>query len=328
MKVGESGTETGQEREVEEMADVIRVGMIGADTSHCMAFANIFHDPQGVETLRGFKVAACYPSFSADLKFSAERVEEYKKQLVDKHAIRMTASIEEMLEQVDAVLLTSVDGRRHLKELIPVAKAGKPCYVDKPFAASLKDAREMVKVIKEHQLPCFSSSSLRFDSAYTGFAEELKKEKEADKGKAAGVLGCGAYAPASLEPTNPGFFWYGIHGVEILYALMGQGCRRVACSSTADGDLAAGVWKDGRIGTMRGIRKGPHHYGAAVLTGKGVRALPAKGDFYKGLCEAIARLFRTREVPVAIEETLEICAFIDGALRSSEQGGCDVQIEG
>lgn len=311
------------------MADVIRVGMIGCDTSHCMAFANIFHDPQSPDEMKGFRVMACYPSFSPDLKSSADRVEEYKKALVEKHQIRMTGSIEEMLDQVDVVLLESVDGRRHLKELIPVAKAGKPCYVDKPFTASLKDAREMVRVIKEHKLPCFSSSSLRFDSAYIQFLAELAKSREEaeDKSKWEGVLGCDAYAPANLEPTNPGFFWYGIHGVEILYTLMGSGCRRVACSSTPDGDMAVGVWRDGRIGTFRGIRKGPHHYGAAVLTGKGVKALPATGDFYKGLCVAIARFFRTRQAPVPIDETLELCAFIDAALRSSEKGGCDVGLD-
>jgi hypothetical protein len=293
-----------------------------------MAFAQNFHDPKAPEELKGLKIVACYPSFSPDLKSSADRVEEFKKGLVEKHQVKMTGSIEEMLEQVDAVLLESVDGRRHLKELIPVAKAGKPCYVDKPFTAGLKDAKEMVKVIKEHKLPCFSASSLRFDSAFANFLAEVKKEKETskDKGGAAGIIGCDAYAPASLDPTNPGFFWYGIHGVEILYTLMGPGCKRVACSSTPDGDLAVGVWLDGRIGTMRGIRKGPHHYGAAVLSDKGVKALPASGDFYKGLCLAIAKFFRTREVPVPIDETLEICAFIDAALRSSEKGGCDVEI--
>ncbi|HSW44258.1 MAG TPA: Gfo/Idh/MocA family oxidoreductase [Phycisphaerae bacterium] len=308
------------------MADVIRVGMIGADTSHCMAYTNFFHDPKSPDEMKGFRVVACYPSFSPDLKPSADRVEEYKKALVEKHRIRLTDSIEEMLEQVDRVLLVSVDGRRHLKELIPVARAGKPCYVDKPFAASLKDALEMVKVIKDHKLPCFSSSSLRFDSTYINFLAEMSKEKETAKNKAAGVLGCDAYSPASLEPTNPGFFWYGIHGVEILYTLMGPGCVRVACSSTPDGDMAVGVWKDGRIGTFRGIRKGPHHYGATALTAKGIKPLPASGDFYKRLCLAIAKFFRTKEAPVPIDETLELCAFIDGALRSSEKGGCDVEI--
>lgn len=311
------------------MGDTIRLGMIGCDTSHCMAFANIFHDPKGPEELKGFKVVACYPSFSPDLEKKADQAQKYKQALIEKHQIKMTGSIEEMLDQVDAVLLESVDGRRHLKELIPVAKAGKPCYVDKPFSASLKDAKEMVRLIKEHKLPCFSSSSLRFDSVYVNFLAELRKEKESaeDKSKFEGVVGCDAYAPANLEPTNPGFFWYGIHGVEILYALMGTGCQRVACSSTPDGDMAVGAWRDGRIGTMRGIRKGPHHYGAAVLTGKGVKPLPASGDFYKGLCLAIAKFFRTREVPVPIDETLELCAYIDAALRSSQQGGCDVEID-
>ncbi len=142
------------------MGDTIRLGMIGCDTSHCMAFANIFHDPKGPEELKGFKVVACYPSFSPDLEKKADQAQKYKQALIEKHQIKMTGSIEEMLDQVDAVLLESVDGRRHLKELIPVAKAGKPCYVDKPFSASLKDAKEMVRLIKEHKLPCFSSSSI------------------------------------------------------------------------------------------------------------------------------------------------------------------------
>ena len=311
------------------MADVIRVGMIGCDTSHCGAFANIFEDPKSPEELKGFQLVACYPSFSPDVKASADRVEEYKKQLAEKHHVKMTDSIEAMLDQVDVVLLESVDGRRHLKELIPVAKAGKPCYVDKPFSASLKEAKEMVRVIKEHKLPCFSASSLRFDSAYVNFKAGLAKDREAakDKSKWEGVLGCDAYSPAALEPTNPGFYWYGIHGVEILYTLMGRGCKRVACSSTPDCDVAVGIWQDGRIGTFRGNRKGPHDYGASALTGKGVKPLPTTGDFYKGLCLAIAKFFRTREVPVPIDETLEICAFIDAALRSSEKGGCDVELD-
>ncbi len=317
------------------MADIIRIGMIGLDTSHCGAFAGIFHDPTSPEELQGFRVVAAYPSFSPDLASSASRVDEYKQQLIDKHGVKMVDSVEELMEQVDVVLLHSVDGRRHLAELRPVAKAGKPCYIDKPFAASLADAKEMVKLVKEHRLPCFSSSSLRFDSAYAAFqASRVPAPATAPatapaegQAEAPVVLGCDAYAPAALEPTNPGFFWYGIHGVEILYTVMGTGCRRVQCTSTPDGDLAVGVWEDGRLGTMRGIRKGPHHYGASVMGAKGLECRPSIGDFYKGLCRAVANFFRTRQSPVPIDETLELCAFIDAAWRSSQQGGDDLALD-
>jgi len=314
------------------MSDVFRIGLIGCDTSHCGSFTKIFHAANAPEALRGFRVTAAFPSFSPDLKFSANRVQQYKTDLAEKYGVKITASIPEMLQQVDGVLLTSVDGRRHLAELRPVLEARKPVYIDKPFSASLADAKAMVKLIKASGVPCFSASSLRFDSAYAEFqATRLPKSQTqpaGDKTKPSSKLfGCDAYAPAALEPTNPGFFWYGIHGVEILYTVMGRGCRQVQCSSTPDGDLAVGMWDDGRIGSMRGIRKGPHHYGATLLLESGIDPRPATGDFYKGLCVAIADFFRTGQVPVPIDETLELCAYIDAALRSSQKGGCDVEID-
>ena len=122
------------------MAEIIRIGMIGCDTSHCPAFTRIFQDAKHPAYQAGFRVVAAYPSFSPDVKASAERVDEYKKELVEKYGVKMVGSIGELLSEVDVVMLESVDGRRHLSELKPVARAGKPVYIDKPFAASLADA--------------------------------------------------------------------------------------------------------------------------------------------------------------------------------------------
>ena len=300
------------------MAELIRAGMIGCDTSHCMAFTKLLDDEKAPEDMSGVRVVACYPSFSADIKSSVGRVEGYKKELAEKWGVKMTRSIEELLDQVDVVLLESVDGRRHLPEVRPVAAAGKPVYIDKPFVASLADAKEIVKLVKQHKLPCFSSSSLRFDSAFTKFMGD-----EASRGK---VLGCDAFSPAHLEPTNPGLYWYGIHGVEILYTVMGRGCRAVQCTSTPDGDLAVGAWADGRLGSMRGIRKGKGDYGAMVLCEKKLQYLKYAGDYYPNLVRAIVTFFKTRRPPVPIDETLEICAFIDAALRSSKIEGDEVEL--
>lgn len=298
----------------------IRIGMIGCDTSHCIAFTKMFHDEKHPAHQPGFRMVAAYPSFSPDVKSSVERVDGYKKQLADEFGVKMVESIDALLEAVDVVMIESVDGRRHLPELRPVARAGKPMYIDKPFAASLADAKEMVRIIREHKLPAFSCSSLRFDSAFVKFNEEKDKH-----GK---VLGCDAFSPAHLEPTNPGLFWYGIHGVEILYTIMGAGCKQVECTSTPDGDLAVGVWSDGRLGTMRGIRKGRAGYGASVLSEKGApQMLIAKGDYYPGLVAAMAHFFRTTEAPLPIEETLEIAAYIDAAWRSSQKDGDVMEVK-
>ncbi len=299
---------------------IIRAGMIGLDTSHCRVFTEMLNDEKAQGHVPGVRVVAVYPSFSPDIEKSAASVEPYKKSLAEKWGVKMVGSIPELLEQVDAVMIESVDGRRHLAELRAVAGAGKPVYIDKPFAAGIADAREMVKIIQEKKLPCFSSSSLRFIPA----VQQFLKEKD-QYGK---VQGCDAFSPASLEKTNPGLFWYGIHGVEILYTIMGRGCKTVRCSSSKTGDLAVGVWSDGRIGTMRGIREVRAEYGAMVLCEKGYKQIIHDPDqpIYNGLIREIVKFFQTGKPPVPIEETLEICAFIETAWRSAQEKCGDVGV--
>lgn len=309
------------------MPDEIRVGIIGLDTSHAKAFTDLWHKKDAPGHLEGVRVVAAYPSFSPDLvDESKKRTEGYSKVLSGApYNLKMVDSIAELVGQVDALTISSVDGRRHLPELKAIvdAKGGttKPVFIDKPFSASLADAREMVKIIKETKLPCFSSSALRFESNIAKFVAD-----EEARGK---VQGCDAYSPSKLEKTNPGFFWYGIHGVEILFTLMGRGCKSVRCSSSPDNDLAVGVWEDGRIGTMRGIRKGKADYGAFVLCEKVMRQVSpdSSQSIYAGLVGRITKFFQTKQPPMAIDETLEICAFIQGALDSSQNHCCDVKIE-
>jgi len=298
------------------MSDPIKAGIIGCDTSHVIAFTECFHNEKAKDHVPGVRIVAAYPSFSDDIESSKGRVKEYTDKLREKYGVTITDSIADLVKMVDAVLIESVDGRRHLKELHAVVKAAEPgrlppVYVDKPFAASLADAKEMVRIIRENKLPCFSTSSLRYLPGIQAFL------RDASHGK---VMGCDAFSPATLEPTNPGFFWYGIHGVEILYTIMGTGCKDVRCTSTPDVDVAVGIWGDGRVGTMQGRRKPPHDYGAMAYTEKRVVCLIEPHTYVPRVRE-IAAFFKTRKAPVPIDETLEIMAFIDAALTSSKAGG-------
>src|SRR5262249_39701522 len=153
---------------------------------------------------------------------------------------------EDLLPKVDVILLESVDGRPHLKQVIPVFKAHKPVFIDKPVAGSLADALRIFQLAKEHNVPCFSSSSLRF-------SPDIQRMKA--NAKVGGIIGCDAYGPCSLEEHHPDLFWYGIHTVEMLYTLMGTGCKSVVRVHTKDTDLVTGTWDGGRIGTFRGIRQ-------------------------------------------------------------------------
>src|SRR5262247_1539824 len=150
----------------------LRAGMIGLDTSHVPAFAKLFNGPKATGDLAGIKIVAGYPG-GTDIPASRDRVKGFTEQLRGM-GIEIVDTIPQLLEKVDVVLLESVDGRIHLQEAVPVIKAGKPLFIDKPAAGSLADAIAIYELARKHDVPCFSSSSLRFAP---GIQELLKNEK-------------------------------------------------------------------------------------------------------------------------------------------------------
>jgi predicted dehydrogenase len=300
----------------QESGPPLRAGIIGCDTSHAIAFTKAFNSPKepGSSPVR---VVAAFPGGSPDIPASSSRVAEYVKKLRDEYQVQIVDSIDALLGKVDVVLLESVDGRPHLEQFKPVVKAGKPTFIDKPVAGSLADAVEVFQLAHEANLPVFSSSGLRFSP---GIAAAK------DNPKTGAVLGCAAYSPCHLEPHHPDLFWYGVHGVETLFTVMGTGCETVTRAKTATSDVTTCVWKDGRVGTYRGLRAGKEDYGATVFGSKGIAPT---GGFagYEPLVVEIGKFFRTRRPPVSAEETLEIFAFMEAADESVRRGGAPVKID-
>ena len=297
-------------------AETLKAGIIGLDTSHVVAFTGVLNDPKATGALADVKVVAAFPGGSPDIPSSANRLAGYTKVLRGR-GIEIVDSIDVLLAKVDVVLLESVDGRPHLEQARPVIKAGKPLFIDKPVAGSLADAVAIFELAKRSNVPCFSSSSLRFSPGILGMRNDPR---------VGNVLGCAAYSPCSLESHHPDLFWYGVHGVETLFTIMGTGCETVSRARGDNVDLVTGVWKDGRIGTYRGIRKGAKPYGALVFGTKGVA--PSGGHAgYKPLVIEIAKFFKTGKAPVSAEETLQIFAFMEAADESKRQDGRPVSIK-
>lgn len=298
----------------EQPATTIRAGMIGLDTSHVPAFTKIFNSSKASGDVSGIKVVAGYPG-GTDIPASRDRVGKFTEQLRGM-GVEIVDTIPKLLEKVDVVLLESVDGRIHLQEAAVVIKAGKPLFIDKPVAGSLTDAIVIYELAKKHKVPCFSSSSSRFGPSLQG----LKNRNDVGK-----ILGANTWGSCSYQEGTPDMFFYGIHGIEALYTLMGPGCETVTRIQGKDADLVSGLWNDGRVGTYRGIRRGKASSGAVVYGVEGI-AEPEKGGSYEDLCAQIGRFFKTKEPPVSAEETIEIFAFMEAADESKRQGGAPVSL--
>lgn len=294
----------------------IKIGLIGLDTSHVIAFAQLFNDPNNPKHIPGGKITTGYRGGSPDVEASYTRVDKYTEQLKNEFGVEIVDSIEELCNRVDAVMLTSVDGRVHLEQVKPVFQAKKRVFIDKPLAGSLVDAIKIAKLAKENNVPWFSCSSYRFYSTMTKLLQQ-------DIGPIHTVI---SYGPCHLEPHHPDLFWYGVHPTEALYTVMGKGCETVTRVSTTDTDVVTGVWKDGRVGILVGMRKGPLPHQVIAFGEKGT-AYQEEGGDYADLAKEVIKFFQTGVSPIDPEETIEIFAFMESADESKRQGGKPVRLD-
>ena len=294
----------------------LKAGIIGLDTSHAIAFTKMLNTGTPEGELAGVRIVAAYPKGSPDIESSVSRVPKYTED-VKKMGVEIVDSIDDLLKKVDVVFLETNDGRPHLEQAIPVFQAGKPVFIDKPIAGSLTDAVALFELSRKYNTPMFSSSSLRFSKG----AQRLRNGEE---GK---ITKCSTHSPCSLEKTHPSLFWYGIHGVETLFTVMGPGCQSVKRTvSNADRDEVVGRWAGGRVGQFSGVRKGtPKGYGGTAVGENGEVAVGGY-DGYKPLLVEIVKFFRSGKPPVSEEETLEIYSFMEAADESKRQGGAEVTL--
>ncbi|MDO5582246.1 MAG: Gfo/Idh/MocA family oxidoreductase [Planctomycetia bacterium] len=310
-------------KDVKSESKVFRIGIIGTTTSHVPAALGLFNaenpkykNPESAKYFKGFRITAAYKGGMPDNESAWSRRDVYAKNC-EEAGVKIYSTIEEMLPHVDGILLESVDGRPHLEQAIPVINAKIPLFIDKPMAGSLADAVKIFRLAKENGVPVFSGSSLR----YSLFCQKMRNEKPLGT-----IYGCEAFSPASLNPKHPDLYWYGIHGVETLFTIMGPECISVSRTKTDSEDLAVGIWKEGRIGTFRGLRDGRKGYGARVFCEKGITE---GGDYegYEPMFVEICKFFRTGKTPFSNEETIRILAFMSAADESWQQGGKHILLD-
>ncbi|MBM83672.1 MAG: dehydrogenase [Planctomycetaceae bacterium] len=312
--------------------DPVKVGILGFDSYQALAFTSLFHKPPADNTdLVGLRVVAGWAGGSKDLPKTLEDIERWRPRLIDQ-GVKIVDSIDEVLQQSDVVMIMSLDGRAHFDVARKALEAKKPTYIGRPMAASLDDVIEMFQIAEKNKTPLFSCSQHRYSPGFIG----MRNHPEVGK-----VTGCNVYGGCPLVDHHPDFFWHAVHSFETLYTIMGPGAVTVTRSSTDDAELVTGVWKDGRIGTYRGIRKGAIKYSALVFGDKGVAKAGKYGypaavngvvpqsryKGYEGVATEMAKFYKTRKLPIPPSETIELWAFMEAAHESKRRGGQPVSIQ-
>ena len=315
-----------------QAAKPVRVGILGFDSYKALAYTKLFHKPPADNPdLVGLRVVAAWPGGSPDLEETIVDIKRWKPYLA-KQGVRIVDSVEEVLLQSDVVMIMSLDGRAHLELAKQTLRAKKPVYIGRPMAASLDDVIEIFQLAEQHQTPLFSCSQHRYSPGFIGMRDHPEVGK---------VRGCDVYGGCPIVAHHPDLFWHGIHGIETLYTIMGPGAVSVTRAYSPETELVTGIWKDGRIGTFRGIRKGAVKYSALVFGDKGVGpagkygyAAPVKGVVpksrymgYEGVATELAKFYKTRKLPISPSETIELFTFMEAAHESKRLNGIPVRLD-
>ena len=321
---------------------VVRVGVLGLDNYQAVAFTQLFNHPQAEGALAGLQVTAAFPVKTGDPE-SEKLVERWKKQLLGLYQnpksklgvappVQLVDSMEALLSQCDVVMIMSLDGGSHVEQAKAVLRAGKRLYIGRPLANSRADAGKILKFAAETGTPCFSSSQHRFSPGFAG----MRNHPEVGK-----VIGCDVYGGYTLAHAEADEFVTPLHSIETLYTIMGPGVASVQCTSTPVAESITAVWKDGRVGTYRGIKQGKVKYSATVFGEAGVSTagiyghgapvngiVPTKDEYmgYKGIAIEMAKFFKGGPPPVSAAETLEIFDFLEAIQKSRRNNGATIRL--
>lgn len=327
-------------------AGPVRIGLLGMDNYQGIAFTHLFNNPAaqgdlaGVYVTAALPVASEYPDSAALTARWLEQAKSYYQKPrnpgdVVPPAIVEVKSMEALFAQCDCVIMAGLDGRQHLEQATAVLKAKKPLFIVRPCASSLEDVIKIFAVAKETGTPCWSSSQHRFVPAFAG----MRQHPEVGN-----VLGVDVYGGAELTHTaESDALILPVHSLEAMYAMIGNaGVDTVACTETPSAVAATLIWKDGRVGTYRGIREGKVKYSATVFGDKGVsisgvygHGVPVRGIAptndkymgYEGIAYEIAKSFKSGKTPVSPEETIEIFAVCVAMKESAAQNGVKIRIQ-
>ncbi len=313
-------------------AEPVRIGILGFDNYQSLAFTQDWHKPPADNPdLAGLKVVAAWRGGSPDIEETLVDIKRWEPRLIEQ-GVSIEDSINAVVAKCDAVIIMTIDGRAHLELAEQALKARKPTYIGRPMAASLEDVIAIFDLAKKYNTPVFSCSQHRYSPGFL----DMKNHPEVGE-----VIGCNVYGGCPTVDHHPDLFWHAIHSFDTLYTIMGPGAVSVTRARTDDTELITGVWKDGRIGSYRGIRRGKPKYSATVFGDKGVAPAgiygypaPVNGvvpkSRYKGyenVATEIAKFFKTGKLPIEPEETIELFGFMEAAHESHRRGGVPVRID-
>lgn len=280
---------------------MIRIGIVGSDNSHALAFSQLMNTEKGKGDPR-WEEAHCVALYGTDPARNAEVAEKGKIPFI-------APTVEEMLKHVDAAMVVWRHGDLHAAHALPFLRAGKPVFVDKPFAIKVEDCQAMLDAAEKSKALLTSYSTTRFTKAIRSLQGRAAEYGDLRMGQVSG--------PADLESEYGGVFFYANHAIEMMFALFGHGAEAIYAREGQGNVTSVVRWPDGKVVNLNLMKSAKATYSATLHGTNGwiSEKIDITGSYEDGL-EQFVKMIRTGKRPLTDAQLLEPTRLMHALLRS------------
>lgn len=283
-----------------------RIGIVGSESSHAMQFAKYFNlpDPErGMLPHPDMRVTCVL----GDALSAADTAAQANIPAV-------CTSLEQMAQQVDAVMITGRRGSEHMAQVQPFLARKLPMFVDKPFTSDLAQAQELARQIGQAGCPVLAGSGCKYCQAVLDMAQLVQQLRSQGKLRSAVV-------PFTVIPDSiyDGFYFYASHLVEIVMAIFGTDIRQLQAYRAERSVIASLAYPDVTVSAhyVADIWK----HSVVLLTTEGMQVLPLDThDTMTREADRFARVVRGEDPGMQMWELTAPVVLMDAIQRAADEG--------
>lgn len=285
----------------------MRIGIVGSDNSHALAYAKIANVDKSFEPYRVTTICGDDP--------------QKTKEVAAEGAIpTIVDSPQEMLGHIDAAIVVNRHGGLHAGNSIPLLESGIPVYVDKPFAVSLDDCTDMLAAAERGNTWVTSFSSLRYSLDTVSLEEEASSFGRIRAAQFAG--------PCDFESEYAGPFFYATHVADIMLRLMNGNIKSISAIRADQGVAVTVQFEDDALVVINYMNDAQYHFTATLFgeTGYAHREILAGHGAYTTAFGVFVEALESNTPPIPHDQLDVPIRFVHAIDQSLNSGGKSVSL--